>query len=348
MSSKENHINITRENYEEYFLLYIDNELSAAEKAAVETFAMLHPDLGEELELLQGTRLEADSLPFTAKDNLFADNIRMQSVDESLLLYLDNELEGDEKKRVKFEIEHNPSYKTQFLQLQSVKLDPRDKIVCDFKHELYRNQESKRPVYWLRIAAAVILLIGAGSLILRSNKDTIAPVANTENKTLPSKQQVIPSDITPQEQVLAAEVKTETKNTNTIVVKEDRPEPAVLPQDGPQDNGLAYAPSDVTPNTNSETASTGTQTVQRVRTITFEREKQFINNDPVTNTVTPSSNFIAANGPESTGTPDGDGKQGSVRGLLRKATRFIERRTGINPVNDDDKLLVGVVAISLK
>lgn len=40
-------------------------------------------------------------------------------------------------------------------------------------------------------------------------------------------------------------------------------------------------------------------------------------------------------------------KKGSIRGFLRKASRFIERRTGINPVNDDKELYVGVVAIKL-
>ena len=40
-------------------------------------------------------------------------------------------------------------------------------------------------------------------------------------------------------------------------------------------------------------------------------------------------------------------KKGSFRGFLRKATRFIERRTGINPTNEDDELLIGAVAIKL-
>jgi hypothetical protein len=40
-------------------------------------------------------------------------------------------------------------------------------------------------------------------------------------------------------------------------------------------------------------------------------------------------------------------KKGSVRGFLRKATRFIERRTGVNPTNEDDELLIGTIAIKL-
>ena len=38
----------------------------------------------------------------------------------------------------------------------------------------------------------------------------------------------------------------------------------------------------------------------------------------------------------------------AIRGFLRKATRFIERTTNIDPVNEDDKLLIGAVALKLK
>ena len=36
------------------------------------------------------------------------------------------------------------------------------------------------------------------------------------------------------------------------------------------------------------------------------------------------------------------------RGFFRKATRFIERTTKMNPANDDGKLLIGAMAVSLK
>ena len=42
-------MNINRDNYEEFFLLYADNELSVQEKNAVEDFVRQHPDLEEEL-----------------------------------------------------------------------------------------------------------------------------------------------------------------------------------------------------------------------------------------------------------------------------------------------------------
>ena len=47
--------NINRYNYETYFLLYADNELSAIEKNSVDEFVLSNPDLGEELGMLLQT-----------------------------------------------------------------------------------------------------------------------------------------------------------------------------------------------------------------------------------------------------------------------------------------------------
>ena len=48
---------INRNNYEHYFLLWVDGELSPEEMVAVERFIAEHPDLAEELALLQDTKL---------------------------------------------------------------------------------------------------------------------------------------------------------------------------------------------------------------------------------------------------------------------------------------------------
>jgi hypothetical protein len=40
-------------------------------------------------------------------------------------------------------------------------------------------------------------------------------------------------------------------------------------------------------------------------------------------------------------------KKSSLKGFLRKATRFIERRTNISTTNENNELVIGVVALKL-
>ena len=64
-------MNINRHNYEECFILYMDNELSSDERRMVEEFIQHHPDLKEELEILQQFKLTPDTdIIFESKEEL--------------------------------------------------------------------------------------------------------------------------------------------------------------------------------------------------------------------------------------------------------------------------------------
>lgn len=62
---------INTTNYEEYFLLYIDNELSAEEKTAVENFMEENPLYQNEFKLLQQTVLSPENIEFEDKVLLY-------------------------------------------------------------------------------------------------------------------------------------------------------------------------------------------------------------------------------------------------------------------------------------
>lgn len=62
---------INRDNYEEFFLLYIDKELDTDGKAAVERFVNQNPDLGKELEMLLQSTLIDDNFQFPDKELLY-------------------------------------------------------------------------------------------------------------------------------------------------------------------------------------------------------------------------------------------------------------------------------------
>ena len=101
-------MNINRHNYEEYFLLYIDNELSVDQKKQVELFVEQNPDVEEELVMLKQSRLLPDhSIVFDKKHLLMKEEnashssnnsfINLNNYEQWLIMYVDDELTAEEK-----------------------------------------------------------------------------------------------------------------------------------------------------------------------------------------------------------------------------------------------------------
>ena len=161
-------MNINRHNYEEFFILYMDNELGSDDRSMVEAFVLQHPDLKEELELLLQYKLSPDiEILFPGKEELIKVNgetpITLTNYQEWLVLYIDNELNANQRKEVDKFITNNPSIQEELALFQHTKLLP-EQIVFTGKESLYRKEEKVRalPVRWWRAAAAAVLLIGIG------------------------------------------------------------------------------------------------------------------------------------------------------------------------------------------
>ena len=58
---------INQHNYEHYFLMYIDNELSEEERAEVNDFIMQYPNYANKLETLQQLKISPATLIYENK-----------------------------------------------------------------------------------------------------------------------------------------------------------------------------------------------------------------------------------------------------------------------------------------
>jgi len=167
MSFEPNDMNtIHLGNYEEFFILYMDNELSEEQVKMVDEFLLAHSDLKAEFEILMSTKLPLEKLSFDKKD-LLADNMKQTLVDEELLLYIDDELPADKKKTVELGIASNKDYQLQHQLLLQTKLDSSEKIKYPNKKELYRRTEKRIPIkIWIRVAAAAVIAAIVGLLFI--------------------------------------------------------------------------------------------------------------------------------------------------------------------------------------
>ena len=166
---------INRQNYETFFLLYTDNELSVSEREVVEEFVEANPDLQEELVMLQQSVLKPDSIPFEDIDSLLKPEYLPTELQERLLLYMDDELAPFEKAETDGLISSNDNIKKEWELLQQARFSPDETEIFRDKQILYRKEESARIIAfpWKRIAAAAILLgfgIWGGLAYLNSDK----------------------------------------------------------------------------------------------------------------------------------------------------------------------------------
>lgn len=146
-------MNINRNNYEEYFLLYADKELSADEKSMVEMFVKQNPDLEEEFIMLQQSVIKPDNtITLEDKSSLFrtGEFISKDNYEEKFLLYADNELSLDEIEETEKFILSNPSLQNEFTLLQKVVYQPDMSIAFPDKSLLYKKEKDGKiiPFRW--------------------------------------------------------------------------------------------------------------------------------------------------------------------------------------------------------
>ncbi|RYY46873.1 MAG: hypothetical protein EOO06_13530, partial [Chitinophagaceae bacterium] len=153
-------MNINLDNYEQYLLMYVDNELSATDRLHVEEFLRDYPYLDEELQMLQQTVLPLENLLFD-KSSLLKP-VLDENTEEKLLMHLDGELPAGESLQIDKKISEHKFLQTEWAQLQKTRLDANDIIEHPDKSSLYRYEGSKvvsgRFVRW----AVAAMLIGAG------------------------------------------------------------------------------------------------------------------------------------------------------------------------------------------
>lgn len=340
---------INLSNYEEYFILYMDNELDAEQKLMVEAFVAQHPQLAEELDILMSTKLPVDDISFAGKEELLSAAMKVNTVDESLLLYIDNELPAIDRKKVEQQIATNKDYALQHSLLMQTKADATEAILYPNKKELYRHTEKVvlfKP--WMRIAAAVVVL-AFGSLFFLVNKEEGTTTPVTAGTTPIKQAPIVKENPSPVQQL----IEKSDPSTETAVVQSTEAAPRKIEKAVAQKIEISVK---------NDVVEQEEPVIANKREVIKFDAKNFTTTPDVTDGVL---NKTIAYNPVTTYTPerktdedptepavtDGDfknTKKTSAKGLFRKVSRFIGRNTGIGTADADDELLIGAVSVKLK
>ena len=177
---------INRNNYENFFLLYADGELSASEHLAVEEFVAQNEDLRVELEMIQAAVLPLEEISLIDKSFLYKEIVFDTTLQQKLLLKIDNELPANEMANLDTLLQTNTNAKREFDLLTKTKLDATEKIIFEDKYLLYKKEnDNVIPFAYWRWAAAAMLIgfaLFTGVKIYKSKNNDNATIATTSGK----------------------------------------------------------------------------------------------------------------------------------------------------------------------
>lgn len=385
-------MNIDRNNYEEFFILYLDNELNNADRSAVEAFAMANPDLQEELDMLMQTKLSPDAdITFDHKEELLkfeqGSAIQKGNYEEWLLSYIDNELTPAQRITVEAFVAANPAIARDLSLLQQTKLQP-EAIVFPNKESLYRTEQKTRVVSirWWRIAVAAVLLIGLSTgmyQMMESRKALDGGIAKRD--TVGRKDRTTTPETS--HTLAVHDPATETKQDNTTNISSQ------VEPNSTEDNTVRHTDATSTTRDNTNGVTRNNVESNTIATNTNNNDRNLVVANPTTtgasslvdtktgvinqpavasnisinkSTLTnsegnkPSTNVTDANGYTSdmqeqrlteqdieTAESNQSGKKSKLRGFFRKVTRTFEKTTNMKATDEEDRLLVGGLAIKL-
>ena len=179
---------INQHNYEHYFLMYIDNELSAEERAEVNDFIMQYPNYANKLEELQQLKINPDNIIYENKFSLY----KLSEQDEQCITYLGNEMTNEEKASFESEISTDIYLQSNVKQWQATFITPPTTIEIDpnFKNSLYKKSAQIKPLWatttfkrWASVAAILILVIGFSLFNTENTQETPSFTNNIGVKT---------------------------------------------------------------------------------------------------------------------------------------------------------------------
>jgi hypothetical protein len=371
---------INRNNYEEFFLMYVDGELSKADEKMVEIFIKENPDLEQELVLFQQSRLLSDpAIIYDHKETLMAQPagsriINLTNYEEFFLMYADNELPEEEKSAVEKFASQHPKLRKELSYILKCRIKADPQIVFQDKASLFRYEEpKKRILYFSRfnmgVAASLLLIVGFVLFTFVFNQHNTAPAGishvNTPIKnTIPEKKSpvtVTPATVNPYNQSTAKLQQlpdrsfTENPQGSSLKKKQDRmatsavEEPAadyvverksinVVPVPGNSEEPNTSDISSMIENSGKPVIALNHEQVQKSTEI--EDENLHAGQQLAVVTMPNTEDGISV----LTGTP---GKS-TMRGFFRKVSRVFEKTTRIGDEDEKKGVLIGNFQIALK
>lgn len=177
---------IDRNNYEAYFMDYLEGNLDENVVNDFIEFIQQNPDLKEEMELVRSVSLPPEEQVFSKKTNLYRENYdREKEFNRAAIAQIEGDLNDDEKPAFEDYLSRHPEKQKEVALFSNTKLQPDESVQFSKKNKLYRHSARRSILLWSgRVAAVMVMALSVYLFIHNTAENTIEnQVAGVQNET---------------------------------------------------------------------------------------------------------------------------------------------------------------------
>ncbi|HCY41611.1 MAG TPA: hypothetical protein DHV48_09695 [Prolixibacteraceae bacterium] len=168
---------ITRDNYEPFFLDYLEGNLDENMIDQFLDFLELNPDLKEELHLFENIKLPEEQVVFAGKEHLYKSaNDEKAAFERKAVAFIEGDLKDEERKSFEKYVASRPELQTEIGLFAKTRLVADTGIKFQNKQNLYRKSGTAIFMNWAARAAAVIVLVWGISSLFQSEDQPVGSV----------------------------------------------------------------------------------------------------------------------------------------------------------------------------
>lgn len=167
---------ITRDNYESFFLDYLEGNLKESMIDQFLDFLEQNPDLKEEIQLFDNIHLPVEQVAFSGKQYLYKSaQDEKQAFELKTIAYLEDDLKEEE--RISFEtyLAAHPELQKEYDLFGKTRLIADANIKFPDKNRLYRKSGATIVLNWAARAAAFIVLLWGINSLFQTESQKVAP-----------------------------------------------------------------------------------------------------------------------------------------------------------------------------
>lgn len=151
-------MNINRENYEIFYVDYLDGTLSVEDVDLLLGFLEQNPDIKEQLEGIEQMVFEPEKINEPPFNHLKKNDLdRLDVFEETCIRSIENQLSTIENEQFELYLSENHTAKREYELFKATILQPDLTIVFPKKHELKKTASRRIPFYWY-VAASVLFV----------------------------------------------------------------------------------------------------------------------------------------------------------------------------------------------